>query len=122
METELSLALSQLSDALKSDPRILALNQAEKALYKSPEIIELAKKKDAAEQAYEDCLTYRKEKDPEALAIQHQLYQAKLALDMHPLSQDYTAAYVLVRDLYMKIDDILYGPFRKKSLFEGIDG
>ena len=122
METELSLALSQLSDALKSDPRISALNQAEEALYNSPEVIELAKKKDAAEQAYEDCLVYHKEKDPEALAIQHQLYQAKLALDMHPLSQEYNAAYILVRDLYMKIDDILYGPFQKKSLFEGING
>jgi len=122
METELSLALSQLNDALKSDPRILALNQAEEALYRSPEVIELAKKKDAAEQAYEDCLVYHKEKDPEALALQHQLYQAKLALDKHPLAQEYNAAYILVRDLYMKIDDILYGPFRKRSLFEGING
>ena len=50
MENELSLALSQLNDALKSDPRILALNQAEEALYRNPEVIELAKKKDVAEQ------------------------------------------------------------------------
>lgn len=122
MENELSLTLSQLNDALKSDPRILVLNQAEEALYRNPEVIELAKKKDAAEQAYEDCLVYHKEKDPEALALQHQLYEAKLALDQHPLSQAYNSAYIPVRDLYMKIDDILYGPFRKKSLFEGING
>jgi len=119
MENELSLALGQLSEALKSDPRVLALNAAEAALYANPEVIELAKKKDAAEQAYEDCLTYHREKDPEALALQRRLYQAKLALDGHPLSQAYNAAYIPVRDLYMKIDDIIYAPFRKKSLFEG---
>ncbi len=35
----------------------------------SPEVIELSKKKDAAERDYEDCLSYHKESDPEALGF-----------------------------------------------------
>ena len=120
MENELSLALTQLGEALKSDPRVLALSQAEEALYHSPEVIKLAKKKDVAEAAYENCLTYHREKDPEAMALQRRFYEAKLALDKHQLSQANNAAYIPVRDLYMRIDDILYSPFRKKSLFEGV--
>jgi hypothetical protein len=94
MEKELLDDLASLRDALKGDPRVLALDQAEKALTSSPEVIELAKKKDAAERDYEDCLNYHKETDPEALALQKALYQAKLALDEHPLSKAYNAAYI----------------------------
>lgn len=119
MEKELLDDLSSLKDALKGDPRVLALEKAEAALTASPEVIELAKKKDAAERDYEDCLSYHKETDPEAIKLQKVLYQAKLTLDEHPLSKAYNAAYIPVRDLYMALDDILYSPFRKKSLFEG---
>jgi hypothetical protein len=120
MEKELLDDLAQLGEALKNDPRIIALNQAEQALMANPEVLRLAEKKDAAERAYEDCLVYHKEKDPEALVLQKALYEAKLSLDEHPISKAYSAAYIPVRDLYMQIDDILYSPFRKKSLFEGI--
>jgi hypothetical protein len=120
MEKELLTALDELKAALKADPRVLALEAAEKSLYQDPTLIALAEKKDAAERAYEDVLAYHKETDPEARSLQKALYEAKLALDEHPLSQAYNAAYIPVRDLYMALDDILYGPFRKKSLFEGI--
>jgi hypothetical protein len=120
MEKELLEDLASLKAALKADPRILALEKAEAALMASPEVIELAKRKDAAERDYEDCLAFHKETDPEALTLQKALYQAKLTLDEHPLSKAYNAAYIPVRDLYMSLDDILYSPFRKKSLFEGI--
>lgn len=120
MEKELFDDLASLKEALKADPRLRALEEAERNLMASPEVIELSKKKDAAERDYEDCLSYHKESDPEALRLQKSLYQAKLTLDEHPLSKAYNVAYIPVRDLYMAIDDVLYSPFRKKSLFEGI--
>jgi hypothetical protein len=120
MEKELLDDLAALKAALASDSRLVALEKAEQALYRDPSFIVLAEKKDAAERAYEDVLSYHKETDPEALQLQQALYQAKLALDEHPLAQAYNAAYIPVRDLYMALDDILYAPFRKKSLFEGI--
>jgi len=120
MEKELLDDLAELKAAMKLDPRIVALEKAEAALYEDPSFVRLANQKDAAERAYEDLLAYHKESDPEALALQKTLYQAKLALDSHPLAQAYNAAFIPVRDLYMAIDDILYAPFRKKSLFEGI--
>lgn len=81
-----------------------------------PVVLELSKKKDAAENAYSDCLSYHKETDPEAISLQKGLYLAKKTLDENPLVERYNAAYIVVRDLYLQIDDILYGPFRRKSL------
>ena len=37
-------------------------------------------------------------------------------LDSYPLAKEYGEAYIAVRDLYMQIDDILFGPYRKKTL------
>jgi hypothetical protein len=119
MEKELEESLLILANALKSDPRVVKLDQLEKRLMVDPAVLELSKHKDAAEQAYSLVLSYANEKSPEALAAQKQLYLAKKALDENPLVREYNAAYIVVRDLYMALDDILYAPFRKKSLAEG---
>jgi hypothetical protein len=121
MEMALERDLAELRDALKSDSRILRLERLEKEICSSPEVIALAKKKDAAEEAYSNALSYLKPSSSEALRLQKALYEAKLTLDEHPLSKEYTEAFLAVRDLYMHIDDILYGDFRKKSLWEGLE-
>jgi cell fate (sporulation/competence/biofilm development) regulator YlbF (YheA/YmcA/DUF963 family) len=118
MEKELLNALVELKSALDEDPRVKKLQALEQEMMANDVVIALAKKKDALERDYEDILSYRKETSPEAQAAQKALYEAKLALDQHPLVARYNAAYIPVRDLYMQIDDILYAPFRKKSLFE----
>lgn len=119
MEKELAVALVSLASALKEDPRVQRLNALEARLMADPQVIELTKKKDAAERDYEDCLVYLKENDPKALSLQKALYLCKKALDEYPLVAKYNAAYIPVRDLYMAVDDILYAPFRKKSLSLG---
>ena len=121
MEKELEESLLILANALKSDPRVVKLDQLEKRLMVDPAVLELSKHKDAAEQAYSLVLSYANEKSPEALAAQKQLYLAKKVLDENPLVREYNAAYIVVRDLYMALDDILYAPFRKKSLAEGAE-
>jgi cell fate (sporulation/competence/biofilm development) regulator YmcA (YheA/YmcA/DUF963 family) len=122
MEKELEESLKSLAKALQEDPRIQTLNALEKEMMANPEVIALSKRKDAAEEAYSLTLSYASEKSPEALVAQKELYLAKKKLDDNPLVAQYNAAYIVVRDLYMAIDDILYSPFRKKSFFEGTTG
>jgi hypothetical protein len=119
MEKELEESLLILAKALQEDPRILKLNALEKQLMADPDVIALSKRKEAVEEAYSLVLSYASEKSAEALNAQKQLYLAKKNLDDNPLVARYNAAYIEVRDLYMALDDILYSPFRKKSLAEG---
>ena len=116
MNEEIIKSAESLAKALKEDPRILRLNQLEEELSNDPQVIELSRKKDALEREYETTLSYAKEGSKEAKAYEKALYEAKLALDSYPLVQEYNSLYVPVRDLYMQIDDILFGPFRSKTL------
>lgn len=118
MEKELLDALEELREALQEDPRVQKLEALEKKVMEDPEVVALAKEKEAAANAYQDLLSYHKETDPEALALQKKLYLAKKKLDEEPLVADYDAAYIIVRDLYMEIDDVLYKDFRKRSLLD----
>jgi cell fate (sporulation/competence/biofilm development) regulator YmcA (YheA/YmcA/DUF963 family) len=120
MEKELRLDLDELRAALKNDPRVKKLDEIEASLSQDAVLIELVKKKNAAEEAYDSILSYRKETDPEALSLQKSLYLAKKTLDDYPLVKDYNEAFIAVRDLYMSIDDALFGPYRSKVLFEGV--
>jgi|LAHS01.1.fsa_nt_gb cell fate (sporulation/competence/biofilm development) regulator YlbF (YheA/YmcA/DUF963 family) len=118
MEKEIEESLQSLAKALHYDPRVMHLNALEAQVMADPTVQLLSKKKDAAEEAYSLVLTYAKEDSPEAQEKQKQLYEAKKTLDANPLVAEYNAAYIVVRDLYMAIDDILFSPFRKKSLLE----
>jgi cell fate (sporulation/competence/biofilm development) regulator YlbF (YheA/YmcA/DUF963 family) len=112
MEEFIAEALESLRSALDGDPRVKALEEAEKELLGNEEVIALAKKKDAAESDYELALKTNSGVE----AARKRLYEAKLALDTHPVSKRYNEAYIAVRDLYMEIDDILIGPYRGKIL------
>ena len=116
MNEEIIKSVESLAKALKEDPRILRLNQLEEELSSNPEVIELSQKKDRLEREYETVLSYAKEDSLEAKAYEKALYEAKLALDSHPLVQEYNSLYVPIRDLYIQMDDILFGPFRSKTL------
>ncbi len=116
MEEELFKSLNELHDALRGDPRIVRLNELEEKLYKDNNVIELTKKKDDLERDYVSCLSYSDYDSPLAKEKQKALYEAKLELDSYPLVKEYNEAFTTVRDIYMKIDDIIYGPFRSKTL------
>jgi cell fate (sporulation/competence/biofilm development) regulator YlbF (YheA/YmcA/DUF963 family) len=116
MEKELLNDLTSLKEALHADPRVQKLDDLEKKIAADPQVKELSKALDDYEKQYEDLLVYKKETDPEAIAAQKTLYAAKEKMDAYPLVKEYNEAYTVVRDLYMQIDDILFSPFRKKSL------
>lgn len=116
MEEKLIRSLNELKEALAGDPRVIALNEAEQSLYEDPALIELVKKKNAAEEEYQLALRIYGEKDEKTKEKERTLYEAKLEMDMNETAKKYSELYIVVRDLYMQIDDILFSPFRKKTL------
>lgn len=116
MGKELLLSLGSLKEALSSDSRVRELDRLETEVNADTVVKKLSEKLEALEKAYEDVLAYKKENDPVAIAAQKALYAAKEEMDANPLVARYNAAFIKVRDLYMEIDNILFSPFRKKSL------
>ncbi len=112
----LQKCLEELKKALDSDPRTIRLNELEKKLYDDSHLLELAKKKDDLERQYNSLLSYMDKDSQEAKAVEKALYEAKLEMDSYPLAKEYSEAFVEVRDIYMQIDDILFGQYRVKTL------
>lgn len=116
MEENLIKSLNELKDALTNDPRVIALNEAEQSLYADPALIELIKKKNAAEEDYQLALRIYGEKDEKTKEKEKALYIAKLQMDENETAKNYSELYIVVRDLYMQIDDVIFSPFRKKTI------
>ena len=114
MEERLLATLEEFGLLLKEDARVTRLKSIEERLIMDEEVQSLSRAKDEAEALYSEAVSL----GDETLQAKRQkeLYEAKLALDSHPLSQEYTEAFVAVRDLYREIDDILFGPYRKKVI------
>lgn len=103
-----SLAAS-LKDLLEVDPRILKLNELEKKLNQDESVMALAQQKEEAVSRYSDALNHFAPDSLEVKKFQKDLYLKKEALDNHPLVREYLKAYSEVRDLYLEINDILFG-------------
>ena len=116
MNISLSKSLESLKSAIESDPRVKRLSELEKKLYEDPSLMELVKKKDDLEREYSSTLSYREKNSEEAMKVAKALHEAKEVLDSYPLAKEYSEAFVEVRDIYMHIDDIIFGPYRKKTL------
>ena len=111
MNKELLDSLFLLKESLENDSRVLRLNELDKQINENEEIMKLAYKKDMALLSYEDCLKHFKEDSKEVKEAQKALYEAKLSLDKHPLVIEYNNAYKLVRELYNKINEVLFRKF-----------
>ena len=120
MENNLVVALDELKSALNNDSRVVAMKAAEQKLYEDPELIKLVLRKNDIEDEYQLMIKSHGENSEEAKATQKQLYEIKLALDTNPTAKAYNDAFIVVRDLTMYIDDILFGQFRRKSIAEDL--
>lgn len=118
MENNLVKVLEEFKSAFDGDPRVIAMKKAEEKLYEDPELIKLVLKKNAIEDTYQMVLKTKGDKSEEAKAVEKELYEVKLALDTNPTAKAYNDAFIVVRDLTMYIDDVIYGPFRRKSIAE----
>ena len=116
MEQVLLEALTSLKKSLENDPRVISLNEVEKRLNNNEEVMILSYKKDMALISYEDAVKHFGEASKEALLKQKELYKAKLALDNHPLVQEYNEKYKLVREMYNEINKELFEDFSSKKI------
>ena len=117
MKESIELALASLSNALKEDTRVQEMKEKENRMMESEEVIHLSHRLEEAERTYGLAVSSTDKSMIEKTKIV--LHEAKLALDSHPLVKDYTEAFIIVRDLYMQIDDIIFSPYRKKVISGG---
>lgn len=113
MEKALLLSIEELAHALSADERVIKMKEKEKEMLEDEEVLTLIAKKDQAERDYEDALSYLGVDEEASAQKQKALYLAKKNLDEHPKVQEYTSAYIAVKELYKKVDEIIFSPFRK---------
>ena len=119
MKRELLEKLAEYRSILENDPRIKTLEKREDELQGCQEVASLSAKLKKAEDAYEEARSHYGEKNELTKKAQKDLFEAKLALDSHPIVKSYNEAYIAVKDLYLYIDDILFSDFRAKHACEG---
>ncbi len=107
-------AIRSLGAALKADPRVLDMKAKENKMMESEEVLHLSKRLELASEEYSRAISLN---DKELIEkTKKALHEAKLNIDLHPLVQEYNEAYIKVRDLYMDVDDIIFGPYRSKII------
>ena len=108
MANDLYTLAYELKNAIDNDSRIKILDVVEMKMKNDKEVITLANQKDMACSHYSDALNHFPENSPEVKKAQRDLYEKKLALDNHPIVREYLEAYKNVRELYHRIDEILF--------------
>ena len=100
--------INELKELLDHDERIKKLLEAEAKMNVSQEVQLLSYKKDVASSEYSDILNHFDRESETAYKYQKKLYEAKKALDEHPLVKEYMSCYIVVRDLYNEINSVLF--------------
>ena len=100
--------IEELKDLINQDIRIKNLLEAEAKMNASEEVQLLSYKKDIATSEYSDILNHYDRDSETAIKYQKKLYEAKKALDEHPLVKEYMKCYIIVRDLYNEINSVLF--------------
>ena len=111
MESELYNKVTNLKQLIDNDERVIRLNNLEKEMNENEEVMALAYQKDIAAVNYSDTLNHFSEDSDEAKEAMKKLHEAKLKLDSHPLVREYLSAYKQVRELYEKVNEILFANF-----------
>lgn len=105
----------ELKTLLEEDNRVLSLNLLEETMKNDEEAIRLSYKKDLAIDDYEFALNHFDKNSKEVDKAQKALYEAKLKLDKCESVANYLKAYSEVRDLYLKINNILFSFINMKA-------
>lgn len=109
MNTDVYALAMELKQLLVDDFRLVLLNELENKMNQNAEVMALAYQKDIASAEYSHMLNHFPENDEATIKARQQLYLKKRALDEHLLVRQYLTAYSQVRDLYLEINNILFG-------------
>ena len=111
-------SLLALVSALREDPRALELAEAEATLSSNQEAKALSAEKDRKNEIFQEKCRFFGEDSKEAKTAYHELFEAKKALDSLPVSRAYQEAYNALHFTIVRIDEILFGAYRK-ALHQG---
>ena len=105
-------SLFLLREVLENDPRSRLLDEKEALLSGSKEVEILSR--NAKEKAEEYAVAMKVEDEEGKTRATKAFHEAKKALDEHPLTRDYQAAYSEVRRLLSEVESILFAPYRDR--------
>lgn len=108
MEETVYLKAIKLKETIEKDTRFIELNKIEKEMNENKEVISLVYAKDVASSEYSDILNHFSKDSETAIKYQKKLYEAKKALEEHPLVREYLNKYQKVRMMYEEINEILF--------------
>ena len=115
MDDRIYILAKQINDELNQNEDVILLNELDKKLNDNFEVYQLSNKKDEALEKYlSNKELYGEDNEITNKSLQ-ELKNAKESLQNHPLVKEYMEVYSRVRDLYIKIDDILLGDFKKEN-------
>lgn len=105
----------EINEELNKNKDVLLLNEAEKKMNDSYEVYSLSNKKDEALEKYISNKEIYGADHELTVKSRNELKKAKEALQNHPLVKEYLEIYSRVRNLYLEIDNILLGDFKKEK-------
>ena len=115
MDDKIYLLAKSLNEALNSDSNVLKLKSLEKELNDSYEVYTLSNKKDEALNNYLDLKSALGEDNSKTKDALLKLKAAKEELNNHPFVKEYLSVYSKVRDIYLEVDRIILGDFKKEN-------
>ena len=109
---EIITLAQNLKDSLESDERVSLLNQLDQALNQNQTLLLLTETYQRAQINYQSMWESFGDDSPQLLRARAELHQVKIQVDSHPLVRDYLKAYGQVRELYSKIQQEVFAPFK----------
>lgn len=109
MDKDVYILAMELKQILENDFRLNVLNELEAKMNQDEVVMALAYQKDIASAEYSDALNHFSEDNENTIKARQKLYLRKKALDEHHLVRQYLSAYSQVRDLYLEINNLLFG-------------
>lgn len=103
--------LNNLKEEIENSPEVQELNKLNALLENDEEVMKLCYRKDVAVTNYEDALKHFGENSQETLNAQKLLHEAKLNLDNNELVKKYNKQYIIVREMYDRINEVIFNPF-----------
>lgn len=107
-ERIISLA-TLLNEEINNNPKVKRLEELDKAISDSFDVYELSKKKDELLEIYINNKEIYGEDNELTISSLKNLKDAKEKLQNYPLVKEYLSTYSEVRDIYMKVNEIVLG-------------
>lgn len=111
MEKKTKALLDSLLEAIEEDERYIELRLSETRMEEDEDVIRLSSSCKELAESWQEASRYQGENSKAALDAQKKLYEAKLALDNHPLVSDYRKKYAEIASIYRKMNDLIMGDF-----------